>query len=766
MRSFANGLRLKAEWWLLALLLSALVGMLTIDGTMSRFDNLIYDHWLRVDSVPASDEILVVAIDNESLRQMGRWPWPREMHGRLIDELRKAGPRAIAYDVLFTEPGPEAGDIQLGKAMAQAKPVFVPLSFQTPGKDGAAFDIMRPIPPVRTAADGIGHVNLIFDPDGLVRRIALSFQSGPHQWRHLMEMVAQAASSPLSPTTLSADSADTTPRLVPFAGGTGHWPTVSAASVIEGQVPAELLRDRLILVGATASALGDQYAVPMGAFMPGIEIQAHLLNGLLTGQMIETISWPVMLAFAFIPLWLLFMAFWLLPRSIALLCTGAIALLVLLISGTALIAFRIWLPPGAALAGLCAAYPFWVWRQLASADAFMNAELKRFAAEPSLFQQKDVVGSALDGRESTTAMLHRAIAHARAMRRFMSDRVDQLPDATVITDMNGTVLLSNAVARELFDRLGISPHDRQSLGEIFRQFRTDLTRETLAVPSLRAGEEVLQGRFDHEVSADDGRTFSVSVAQQTSADAKPIGWIIRISDISEAKAAQRQREDILQLLTHDMRSPQASIVAVLETAAPGQIDAGVSARIQHYAQRTLGLADGFVQLARAEALDYVVEEVDLFDMLTDAVDDLWPQSAAKDIALETLGNPDDLIVLGERSLLTRALINIIGNALKYSEPGTRVICTLSRVTDKDGKPMAACAITDEGPGLALKHRTTIFERFNRGPLGVGGRVDGVGLGLSFVHTVMIRHKGEILCESAPGKGSTFTLLLPLASYQG
>ncbi len=424
--------------------------------------------------------------------------------------------------------------------------------------------------------------------------------------------------------------------------------------------------------------------------------------------------------------------------------------------------FHTWLPPGAAVAGLCMAYPLWVWRQLASADAFMHAELKHFEAEPDLILQNAVARSGSHEANSTTAMLHHAIAHAREMRHFMFDRLDQLPDATLIADMDGKLLLSNSAARELFDRLGMPAQDRQTLTAIFRQFRVGPNREMFTMLDPEAEHEVQQEWLNREISSDDGHTFSVGFALQRSTADKPVGWVVRISDISEAKAAQRQREDILQLLTHDMRSPQASIVAVLETAAPDQIDAEVSARIRNYAHRTLGLADGFVQLARAEALEYIIEEVDLFDMLMDAVDDLWPQSVAKDISLETFSDAENLIVLGERSLLTRALINIIGNALKYSDPGTRVICRLSRVSSKDGKPMAACAITDEGPGLAPGHSTMIFERFNRGPLGVGSRIDGVGLGLSFVHTVMVRHKGEIRCDSEPGHGATFTLLLPLA----
>jgi CHASE2 domain-containing sensor protein len=88
----------------------------------------------RLRAPPADDRILIVAIDNDSLRRIGRWPWGRETHAALLDRLAAAHPRAIAYDVLFTEPNP--ADPALAAAMTRAKPVFAPLLFETPGLNG------------------------------------------------------------------------------------------------------------------------------------------------------------------------------------------------------------------------------------------------------------------------------------------------------------------------------------------------------------------------------------------------------------------------------------------------------------------------------------------------------------------------------------------------------------------------------------------------------------------------------------------------------
>ena len=209
-----------------------------------------------------------------------------------------------------------------------------------------------------------------------------------------------------------------------------------------------------------------------------------------------------------------------------------------------------------------------------------------------------------------------------------------------------------------------------------------------------------------------------------------------------------------------MRSPQVSILTLL--GAPGLgAPADLAGRIAGYARRTLALADNFVNLARAEGDQYAIEPLDLGDVLVEAVDDLWPQSSARGIEVVTSGLEGEYVVEADRSLLTRALINLIDNAVKFSPERSRIACSLSPAA-LAGRPAVACAISDQGPGLSAAQIGSLFQRFRRAASQGGRRVDGVGLGLSFVQAVIERHGGEIACSSAPGEGATFTLTLPLA----
>src|SRR3546814_713165 len=138
-------MRMRTQWWVVTIVTSLLVAGLIFDRTLVRLDNIIYDQLLRLDHPPSSQQILLVEIDNESLQRIGRWPWSRETHAALINQIAKAKPKAIAYDVLFAEPGAEDEDRRLGEAIAAAHPVFLPLFSNTPGLSGAPVELIEPI---------------------------------------------------------------------------------------------------------------------------------------------------------------------------------------------------------------------------------------------------------------------------------------------------------------------------------------------------------------------------------------------------------------------------------------------------------------------------------------------------------------------------------------------------------------------------------------------------------------------------------------------
>jgi signal transduction histidine kinase len=248
----------------------------------------------------------------------------------------------------------------------------------------------------------------------------------------------------------------------------------------------------------------------------------------------------------------------------------------------------------------------------------------------------------------------------------------------------------------------------------------------------------------------------------TNEEGEVTGWIAGLVDVSALHAAERQREDALRLLSHDMRSPQASILALVEIERARVESDHVNElleRIARYSRRALTLADDFVQLARAESQAYVLEALDLSELTIDASDEVWPQAHAKQIQMETAAENDAACwICADRSLMTRALVNIMNNAVKYSPPETRIVCTVGLA---QGLPARVqCTIRDQGYGIPLEQQSRLFQRFRRFHENEQPETGGAGLGMAFVKTVVMRHGGEVQVVSAPGKGTAFTVLLP------
>jgi len=739
-------IRLYAEWLTVAVISTLLVIGLTWGDVTARLDNILYDRAILSGERAPPDDIVVVAIDDRSLQAIGRWPWSRDVHVRAIEQLAKAAPRAIGYDVAFVEPA--AGDDRLAAALAQTRG-YLPLLIDIPGSNGAAYDPLPPVPPLAHAAAGIGHVNIVFDSDRIVREIYLQEGGRGQSWIQLAAMMAQVAPRPdLAPKGNIFWQGR--PMLIPYGGGAGHIRSVSFVDLIEGRVPVELLRNRYVLIGATANGLGDSFPTPTSgrtSQMAGVEIQGHLLDALLRGRVITPATPRLRMIAALATLWLLLLAFVRFsPRANAQL---ALALLGLTIAGSfALLQFgQIWLPPAPTLLGLMFVYPFWGWRRLQAVSDYMAGELRRLASEQDDFPR--ALGSRERPREITLqlAMFGQAIGRLRDLRRFLADSLRNIPDALFVTDLAGQILLTNAEGRSLLQRLSLDSDPGSALGPLFAAMRPDDSGKRIAPFEEGATEE---GQI--EVVIEDIGHFDVRYVSQHDASNDRVGLIIRVVDLTRLKQAERHREDALQLLSHDMRAPQSAILTLLQSN-PGQMPEAMALRIEKHARRTLDLAEDFVQLARAEAKPLERDEVDMNDVVMDAADDLWPQASARRITIDTVTGDEPALVLGDRQLLTRAIVNLIGNAIKYSEDDMVITCSVAAAADQ-----LSILIADQGTGMTPEQLAGLFGRFQQGPR------EGVGLGLALVQMVVQRHGGDIVCESEPGQGTTFTITLPALPY--
>lgn len=766
----ARGRRFWIEWVLICATLATLSVLSFRDQWPWRIDLTLYDAGLSAWQRIPSDDIVIVAIDEASLSMQGRWPWSRATIAQLFERIAAGHPRAVAIDLFFTEPDANpAVDVRLARAL-EALPGSVLATFREDAQGVRRY--LLPLPMFASAAKSLAHVHVEVDPDAVVRSVYLREGSSSPDTPHFALALAAGAGAapPAMPGVKRPDVAPTSGLWqrdfwfrVPFSGPPGNVARVSADDVIAGR-GLERLRGRFVFVGATAVGLGDAYAVPTsasGRLMPGVEISANVLDGLLAGIDIRDPARGLALAIGPGAVLLAMLAcLFLRPRE-ALLATFFVAFAVLLGSALALNFAQTWYAPSSAVIAVMFCYPLWSWRRLDASLAFMREELGALRSEPDLLPiaQWPPVNPApgvVDVVQRSIELVRQANERTRVLRRFVVDTLALQADGVLVIDHERRVVLCNARAQVL---LGLDEDPRgTAVREAFRNL-TDLEErlwDMLEASSTATGVQQAEAR-----NAGGGELLVTTTACEGGGTGL-IGYIVNLTDVSALKAAARAREEAMGFLSHDLRAPQASILAALELrrADPDSVsESQLVDQIERSARRTLALAEAFVTLTRADHLDPArFHAVELGDVCREAADEAWPLCRTRRIRCDLVLADEEAWMRGERPLLVAVVLNLIDNAVKYSPEGSRVEVALRRQFDA-----WVITISDQGPGISAADIPRLFERFRR--LGREGRsgTRGAGLGLVIVDTVVRKHDGRIEVVSTVGSGTSFVVHLPASA---
>ncbi len=781
------------EWLLIGLLLVCGSIFALHWGWFFRMDQTLYDNAIELIQRPPREDIVIIGIDEESLQQIGRFPWSRAVYATLIEKLTAERAKVIGFDIVLTEPDTRdpIGDRLLGEAIRRNGRVVLPIIKSV--VDGEMTGETLPVPVFANAAAKLAQIDTELDPDGILRSTFLRAGGGVARHPNLaLAMLAMADPTRWPPERPLPGEAN--PRqaiavlhwardhlyLVPFAGPPGHFKQFSYVDVLLGKFPANAFDGKLVLVGPTASGLRDEYPTPVSgqaSAMPGIEIHANILQGLAEGFDIRRAS-PVSTGAITIALLLgVMLAYlWLSPRQ-SLLLTAAFVGLAVVGSALAFKFTHLWISPVVAVFALLLAYPLWSWRKLEATQRFFDDELLRLEHEPIVVPQESAqrISPQATGRlfvpgviERRIAALQAATQRMRNLNRFVSDSLESVPEGVLVTDSTGRVLLANTSADRLFAAFS---------GDIeAAQVPTALEGAELfaLLDLLRHGEsrswrEIWTHAFEEaspislEATGPKDREFLVQMAPSFSARGVRTGSIVTLVDVSPLRESERRRDEALRFLSHDMRSPQASILTLLEMQreAPELMPIErLVERVGKYSRRTLNLADDFLRLANAERVrpqDFT--PLALQELMRDAAEEAWALASAKNITITVRDDAPDAWVMGDRNLLTRALINLLSNAIKYSPPQTQVSLTLHRSNGN-----WRLDVTDQGYGIAATDMSRLFQRFSRLKHEGQPEEDGIGLGLVFVKTVIERHHGSINVSSKTAQGesgTTFSVCLPV-----
>ncbi len=231
----------------------------------------------------------------------------------------------------------------------------------------------------------------------------------------------------------------------------------------------------------------------------------------------------------------------------------------------------------------------------------------------------------------------------------------------------------------------------------------------------------------------------------------------------EAQMATRAREEILAIVSHDLRNPLGVILMCVEMLGhvkafdEGSPSSKYVEKIRRSAQRMERLIKDLVDVASVDggALTVEPQATALAPVLADVVDSVDAVASAKSIRLVTELAPALPEVMADPVRIQQVLSNLLGNALKFTPEGGRISVRVTCGLDGD----VQCAVTDTGPGLSPEEREHVFDRFWQASTTASL---GSGLGLYIVRAIIDAHHGRVWVESTPGAGSTFAFAIPVA----
>jgi adenylate cyclase len=283
---------------LLTLLITAVCAVLYYlqDPLFASFESRSYDfrYHLRGPLAPNPD-IVIVAIDDKSVKELGRFPWTRTRFAEFVERTSAAGAKAVYLDAFFPEPESEAADQAFAAALKRSGRTSLAIAFEL-NPDGSVAGVTRSIPLLSEAARSTPHINMFPDNDGVVRSIRLLIDDGQGPVASLSLSAAKAllGARNIEPgnlhITLGKRDIPTDSdyyHFINYIGPPGIYPRFSFSDVVAGRVGDEKLRGKIVLVGATSLGIYDMRVTPFSNNSPGVEVHANTIDAITRGAFMK-----------------------------------------------------------------------------------------------------------------------------------------------------------------------------------------------------------------------------------------------------------------------------------------------------------------------------------------------------------------------------------------------------------------------------------------------------------------------------------------------
>lgn len=701
----------------LLLISVALLALLVWSDAGSSIGKRVYDRLELSLGFSASPQVVLVAVDEHSQRELGGWPISRLHYARLIERLVDEGqaPAALGFDLLFLNE--READATLALQMERL-PVVLPAVLANTaavgrGQAGDGPAQWQATPTVLAkAARATGHIHVRYESDGILRGIQTRLWGQLHFSLALIEAAA-----------LPGHAALTRAEYLRFPMVDPARPFVSyrLSDLLDLRQPLPALKGKIVLVGATDPLLGDYHATiysgSAASGTPGVAILASAVNAHLSDRWVRVVPDGWVFASSLMVLLLVMRALQVChPRRLRIM-TLSMALSLPLASVGSLIAWGWWFDVVPIWLTLFVLSLIWVWLRLEGNLRY----LKRKSRELQVGRPIRPHARKAFGILQLEQDLDWAIELQGRQLDLLHQMMEHLPEAMAVVDPSGTVVKVNARMQALGSG-GLQPGiGLQSLAQ------------ELGLPADNWSDLVaVSAQADASLSVRSPSGQRSVYLKTTTFDAQGAQGLrlLMLLDVTELKQSQAQRNQALSFLSHDMRTPVASILALsrqIQTLQGSPQQCVTDARrVAGHAHQLMRLMDGFLfeSMAQSEQLQLSQRLID--DLLDDAMAQVRDLASARSMQIGFDSGDRYFFVQVSTTLMVRAFMNLLLNAIKYGQRGTQI----SVVAEPADSTSVRITISNRIGDVVAEVDETILTQ-------------GFGLGLDFVRTVVRRHQGEL-----------------------
>ena len=725
-------------------------------------------------------QVVVVGIDDRSLRELGSFPWPRQQYIQLLSVLSRAEPSVIALNVVLTDQGPQ--DAQLAAAVQQQGRVVLAQGWNSTGGP------LLPSLPLRQVAFAVGQVYKKQDSDGLTRKIDLQLRGVPA----LGLAAVQGYSLVQAPVDLPNLQK---PFWINWPGPVRQLQHYSFVDVVQQRVTAQAFKNKIVVVGVTAAGL-DSLPTPFDRNPPasGTHLHAAVISNLLQQNSLR-----------------------LLPRSwlIWLFLLGGPGLSYVMSRGSTVRQISLWF-------GLCAAWgvgsllllhagylmPVVLPIILLSATAGTvlieerlreNALLQREVQQLWQAHHQDIVhgivahtSSAPDSKLPDWQPTHQpASMQPVAQLALLAEQFGRSQSAQaaiarslsiglLAADLDGLVWFCNPVAAKW---LGIQVGDRlhaRLIPHWLSQEQWQLDLQLLRQQQAVLPRELLQDGTWFELKLEPLRYSSAETAVETAPktaierQAAPLdGLLLILEDITARKQIEENlshqmqelqrmnllKDDFLSTVSHELRSPMANMkmaIYMLKIAKTQEQEDRYFRILQAECDREISLINDLLDLQRLEAAakPFNPETIDLNNWLPRLVEPFEERASNRQQTIQVQILSELPLLVSDQPSLERVVAELLNNACKYTPPGGEISAIARFIS-----PHIEISVSNSSSEIPEVELPRIFEKFYRIPRNDRWEQGGTGLGLALVKK-LVEHLGGGIRVTSSAEQTTFTISLP------